>query len=505
MNKFSEAVEATQNQARTFNDAATNYSSLDACLDLFFIIGTRDGNYNSQFELAWQQNYDMAARIALWARDARGGSGERKTFRNVLKYMEQAHPNELLKLLPKIPEVGRWDDLLIFNDGPVKTAAYSLIEKALKVDRNGLCAKWMPREKQAPSKAYRYKVNPYRTPKEKSASGTLSAGKKKNAVLATELRKFMSLSSRDYRHLLSSLSKVVETDMCAKKWDQINYNHVPSLASARYQKAFNKHDSARYATWKEGLKTGETKVNAATLFPYDCMKAVNNGDQVVAQAQWDALPNYIKEGERIIPMCDVSGSMTAWGYYGQRAAPKITVSPMDICVSLGLYVADKQDGAFKDLVLTFSGQPEILKLTGNLITKMNKLKSATWGMNTNICAAFTKILKLAVQNNVPNDEMPTMLLVLSDMEFDSCVHHDQTAFKFAQQEFEAAGYSLPKIVFWCLNSRVGNVPVTFKQDGTALVSGFSPAILKSVLAVEAFNPETVMLQAIMQDRYKIDW
>lgn len=483
-NQYVTAVEADQNKGLTYNLGATNVSSLNACVDLFSVIGNRNQEFFKEFELAYQQNPDVAVRILLWARDIRGGSGERQTFRNLLKYLEQKHPDVLSKVLPKVPEVGRWDDLLIF-DSEAKNKAFALIAAALSKG-DALCAKWMPRQSVG------------------------KAGRKrglKGRQEAVELRKFLGLNAKQYRKLIASATKAVETQMCSGDWKNINYSHVPSLAAARYQKAFNKHDPDGYTAWKEALADPENKtakISAGAVYPYDVIKSVDKGDQKVAMAQWDALPNYMGDA-KIIPMVDGSSSMFSWGYYGQRKnAVKSNTMPIDVAVSLGLYCADKLEGAYNGMFLTFSGNPELQKLTGNLVEKINQIKSAHWAMNTNIEAAMDKILDVAVRNRVPHEDMPEILLVLSDMEFDGCVEGERTIYSVTVDKFENAGYEMPKVVFWCLNSRSGNYPVTFNQNGTALVSGFSPAIMKSILSanLETFTPEAVMLETVMVDRYQ---
>jgi hypothetical protein len=481
MNKFAEAVTEDQNKGLTYNQGATNYSSLNACVDLFAMVGTRNAQFSREFELAFQENEDVAVRILLWARDIRGGSGERQTFRNLLTYLEVKHPDVLFKLLPLIPEVGRWDDMLIFTNPGVKLAAFMQIKEALE-DSDGLCAKWMPRQ---------------------SVGKKGRARKRKGRQDAVDLRLFLGLAPKAYRKLLASATNVVETNMCLNNWKGINYSHVPSLAAARYQKAFNKHDAAGYETYKNKLETGEAKISAGAVYPYDIIKSLEQGDQRVASAQWEALPNYLDDS-RIIPMVDTSGSMYSWSYYDRNKGPlKSNVQPIDISVSLGLYCADKLSGAYHGMFLTFSEIPHLQTLTGNLVSKYNQVRKAQWGMNTNIEAAMDKILNLAVAKKVPQEDMPEVLLILSDMEFDACVQRESNIYDVTRHKYAASGYIMPKVVFWCLNGRTGNKPVTFRQSGTALVSGFSPAIMKSILAsdLEDFTPENVMLKTVMVPRY----
>jgi hypothetical protein len=335
--------------------------------------------------------------------------------------------------------------------------------------RNGLAAKWMPRK----------------------------------GTIARELREYMRLTPKQYRKLLVGLTKVVETQMCAKDWDNINFSHVPSLAAARYQKAFAKRAPEAYQKYKDALTSKDpivratAKINAGAVYPHDVLKSIYQGDVVVAQAQWEALPNFLGDNS-ILPVLDVSGSMGSWGV----SSAGVT-RPIDVCISLGLYVADKQKGAFKDVVCTFSGQSKLEVLKGDIVTKARTISSLHWEMNTNIERAFHSILQLAVSQKVPQAEMPKMLLIISDMEFDACARG--TAYETARAAYQKYGYNLPKVVFWNVNARPngGNNPVTFRQDGTALISGFSPSILKAVLAgdFESYTPVSVMDATIMSERY----
>lgn len=474
MNTF---VNAVKNQkTTTTNGMAALKSSAKNTTDLFYKIGASRGkNILPQFVAALAENKDHALRIAAWSRDVRGGAGERQIFRDILTYLETNDPDAAKALARKVPELGRWDDLLVFKGAVLKHFAFDLIKEALDAG-NGLAAKWMPRK----------------------------------GEVAVELREYFGWTPKFYRKRLVELTNVVENQMCAKDWDSINFNHVPSLASSRYKKAFQRH-TAKYAEWTTALASGDpkVKVNAAAVYPYDVLKGMIGGygssmtkDQLNhVIAQWNALPNYVGDAN-ILPLVDVSGSMTckAGGYQS-----KSTVTCLDVSVSLGLYLADKNKGKFKDTFLTFSSQPELLHLKGNIVQKIDQMIRSSWAMSTNIEAAFNLILKTAINGNVPQEEMPSAVLILSDMQFNQCVFNsDHTAMQMIEKKFRDAGYEAPQVVFWNLNS-YDNVPVSHDKSGAALVSGFSPAILKSVLATDfdKFSPENVMLETIMNPRYNV--
>ena len=463
MNAFVEAVEEVQMETRTSNGMKTFDSSKSALVDLFFSIGASRGkDLSKEFVRALKQDETLALRLLMWARDVRGGAGEREVVRKILLSLEKNYPEVLIRVLPHLAEFGRWDDMLIFKTKEVKATAFTLIGNALR-ERNGLAAKWMPRQ----------------------------------GPLAVELRQFFGMSPKFYRKSLVEMTKVVEQNMCANTWTEINYSHVPSLAASRYQKAFKKHDPEGYEAYKDKLSSGEAKVNAAAVYPYDVIKSRRfGGDDKVIQAQWDALPNYIGD-ELVLPVVDVSGSMSA------PVGGNKNLTCMDVSVSLGLYLADKNKGPFKDMFLTFSEKTKLEVLKGNLIDKLNQLESAEWGMSTNLHGAFEAILKYAQKGNVPAKDMPKYILIMSDMEFNACIKFDDSAMQMIERKYNDAGYEVPNIVFWNLNARSGNVPVKYDKKGVALVSGFSPAIMTSILAAEDLDPVSVMMQTLNNPRYAV--
>lgn len=466
---FKNAVLNTPVEARTWNGMKAYKSTLNSCTDLFFKIGASRGKDITQlFSNAYSDNKDYALRIVQWARDIRHGAGERELFRQVLKWLEANDPNTLIetKLLDNVSELGRWDDLLIFKDARVKGKAYSLIYKAL-VAGNGLCAKWMPRK----------------------------------GPIALDLRLAFNWSPKYWRKRLVELTNVVESKMCSKDWSEINFSHVPSLAMSRYSKAFGKNAPEEFTAYKEALKKGDpkvAKVNAGAVYPYDVVKNVKFGDSTLADEQWKALPNYIGDAS-ILPIVDVSGSMS-W-----TKIPNSNITPMDVAVSLGLYCAEKNTGPFKDVWLNFSDKAQFVVAKGNTLSqRLKSFDRSDWGGSTNLHAAFNGILDLAVKNKLPASDMPQILLIMSDMQFNCCTHYDDSAIEMIRRKYESAGYAVPSVVFWNLNA-ADNVPVKFDERGTALVSGFSPTIMKAVLSadVSEMTPEGVMLKTIMNDRYSV--
>ena len=469
MNKFVKNI-PTQ-EARTQNNMKALKGSGDACVDLFYKIGAMRGqNVIPAFLAAYEQEPEIALRIALWARDVRGGAGEKKIYRDILKYLETHDPDSAYLLMNKTPEVGRWDDLFVL-DGPLKDTAEKLYTGAIMTG-NGLAAKWAPRK----------------------------------GPIAERLRLAMGVSPKHYRKILVKNTQVVEQQMCARDWDNINFSHVPSRAAKIYRRAFYRH-TTKYAEYVNQLVKGtdpKVKINASAIYPHDVIAPLFGGfgtherlsktelDSI--REQWKALPNYMSE-QNVLAMVDVSGSM----YVGSS-----NVAPIRVAIALGLYVADKMSGDFQDTFLTFSGAPSLSTLSGDIVSKVNQMSNANWGMNTNLHAAFEKVLDHAIVNSVPAEDMPSTMLILSDMQFDRCVHFDDSAMQMIRRKYEDAGYEIPQIVFWNLNA-ADNVPVKMNEHGVALVSGFSPAIMESILQadMEEFSPKGIMLKTLMKDRYNL--
>lgn len=492
MNKFVQA--ATQQtmapEALTENGAATFATSANPAVDLFFLIGSLSkGNSNrvsanALFNTAFQADPERATRIMLWSRDIRGGAGRRQVFRDWLQHIETQQPELCALVIPFVPAYGRWDDLLVFRTAAMKERAYTLIVEALRAG-HGLAAKWMPR----------------------------------TGRTAAELARFMRLAKPEYgdatflrrwRRDLAKLSKTVEQQMSAKQWGEINYDHVPGNAMVRYRKAFGRHDYLRYGEWLESLKKAppeKKKMNVETLYPFNIVSQLATGhrafdvsygtatqDDTLLEEQWKRLPNYVQDAN-ILPVVDVSGSMTS--------AVQGKVRALDVAVSLGLYLAEKNTGVFNGIVVNFSDKSELVKLgNGSLRDRANQITGMQWGGSTNVQAAFDNILKTAIAGRVPAEDMPSHLLIISDMEFNAC-GRNTTNLEAARLKFERAGYRLPNVVFWNVNGRQGNSPARSRDPGVALISGFSPSIMTSVLGAKNVNSEEVMEKAVMKDRYNI--
>ena len=322
----------------------------------------------------------------------------------------------------------------------------------------------------------------------------------RKGVVANKLRKMFRTTPKQYRKMLVDLTNVVESKMCAGDWESIDYSKLPSLASSRYQKTFNRNDKERYNEYKQSLLDGTAKVNAGAVYPYDIIKSMNQGgDDIVNNKQWESLPNWMEGSvERILPVVDVSGSM------GVEVGGNPNLSCMDVAISLGIYISERNEGNFKDAFITFSNNPQLQYLTGSLRDRLQQLRRADWGMSTDLEAVFNLILNQAKINNVPEDNMPTKILILSDMQFNQATRRDEfSAQSMIEAMYEEMGYTKPDIIYWNLNAKGGNFPVEFDKNGTALVSGFSPSILKSILGGKDMTPESILMDTVNDERYSV--
>jgi hypothetical protein len=457
---MSKLVNATRGYDSVTNKGAVTHStSLNFCVDMFFLAGASRQMVESQiitvFERAYAQDRNIAIKVLFWARDARGGAGERRFFHVVMKHIREKYPEVLDQLMVHVPEFGYWKDVFEIerpNENNLNWLKTQLSESA----NSNLLAKWFPRK------------GPW----------------------FVAMHKYLEVSPKELRKKLVAQTKVVETEMCNQNWEGINYEHVPSIAMNRYRKAFFKHDAVRMTKFIEKVHSGEAKINASVLFPHLLYQAIERGENEKAvEAQWINLPNYMEGAtERILPVCDVSGSMEGL--------------PMDVSVALGIYISERNEGIFKDAFLTFNTTPEMHYLKGSLAQRMRQLHRAPWGGTTNLQATFDLILASAIRERISEAEMPTKLLIISDMEFDQACR-DRTNLNVMRQKYQNAGYKMPEVIFWNVNGRLGNSPARVSDQGVGLVSGFSPSILKTILKGEVYGPEQLMMDTVTADRYKL--
>lgn len=478
---FSDVLREESKWTKTENGADAKNTTDSALLDMFATIGsmrTRSENEIIQkFELAFQEDPLGAMRCLFYCRDIRGGQGERRVFRVLLPYIAEKHTDVLDKNIGFIPEYGRYDDFYSLIGTKSEEKAWDIISTQLLEDkvsmqnRNpcSLLAKWL-----------------------KKADASSPNTRKLGIYTAKKL----GMSVYDYKRLCVKLRRyidVVEQRMSANEWDTINYPAVPSRAMMNYRKAFARHDEERFNEYLNKVQSGEQKINSATLYPYDIVEKIlyKYEDSKVLEAQWDNLPNYVDGEVNAVVMADVSGSMSG--------------RPMATSIGLAIYFAERNKGAYHNLFMTFSGNPQFVELKGNTITeKIRFISRANWQMNTDLEKALLRILDVAIQNHCSQEEMPKSLIIISDMEIDCCTNqkHRENFYDYVSRVYEEHGYKIPNVVFWNVNSRHDVFLADKNRKGVQLVSGQSASTFKNLIGCVDKTPVEMMYSALNSERYQ---
>lgn len=469
-------IELAQNYTMTENGAIAHKSTTNPVLDLFAMGGAyRDREENECYKLfseAFNENERLAMKCLFYLRNPRGGQGERRFFKVILKRLAKEHPEAVKRNIEYIPILGRWDDLYALDGTPCERLGYQLMKTQYVLDKGedhpSLLAKWLKSE---------------------------NASSKESRTLGTKTRKMFGTSAEDYRKTLSDLRKkikIVENNLRTENYSAIEYTQLPSKAGFKYRKAFARNDYERYSDFIHS----EKKAHASVLYPYEITKKCNDWmsmssiERDTLNKYWNSL-NDVIQGANVNGICvvDVSGSMSG--------------RPMDVATSLGLYCAERANGPYHNKFITFSDYPEIVEVEGNdIVEKVNNMKNADWESTTNIESVFDLLLNTATKYNVDQKDVPENLFIISDMEFNECaiceketrairrewwekpLHQDasekiNTLMDTMKEKWEAAGYRLPNLVFWNVNARQNNIPMLGER--VSYVSGFSPNIFKQII------------------------
>lgn len=495
-------VNSDANISVTENGAVGYKTTGRKLLDLNFAVSSlrnrSESEIQTMFESALAQDVDTAIVWLFFARDIRGGLGERRTFRVCLDLLAREFPQKVCKVLPLIPEYGRWDDVLCLMGTKVQNEVVKLIEDQLKADirgmKNGesisLLAKWLP-----------------------SVNASSQETRRKALLIASK----MKTNPRAYQKLLVRMRRylqVVEQKMSAGAWEDISYEHVPSRANLNYNNAFLRHDEERRREYLAKVERGEAKINASVLFPHDIVhkytdqqdygwyqRRIKPVDEAL-EAMWKALPNTVEDGCGTIVVADGSGSMTS-------RVGNTDVTALDVANALAIYFAERLTGPYKDKYITFSANPQLVNLAGSTTLK-GKIETALRHnevANTNVEAVFDLILATALRNNLEQKDLPKNVLIISDMEFDGCVSSNRgpgvydSLFLRIKNKYREHGYDLPRLVFWNVMSRTGTISVRENKLGVALVSGFSPNVAKIVMS-GSLDPMGALLEVLNSQRYE---
>lgn len=479
----------------TENGAAGYETAGKALVDLNFAVASLRNESGEEivrrFTRAWYEDRVLAVKWLFFLRDARGGLGERRSFRILIRHLAEAEPELTGRLVSLMAEYGRFDDLLCLLDTPVEETVLRTLKAQLEEDVRGLergteislCAKWMP-------------------------GGNTSSGESRRA--AAKLQHFMGLTAREYRKLMTYLRaglKVTEVSMSGNRWEEIDYSAVASKANVLYRNAFLRHDEARRRSYLEAVQKNRASMNAGVLMPHDIvaryaecagwrMKLLEKDEAL--EALWKNLPSMAAGARNVLCVVDGSGSMTVPVGGGN-------VTALHVSNALGIYFAERMSGAYRNKFITFSQSPRFVDLSG-CRTLREKLELAFANQdctNTNIEATFELILQTAVRNRLKQKELPGTVLVISDMEFDRAVWGTQTdtLFETIRKRFAGYGYLMPKLVFWNVNSRSNVIPVRQNELGVGLVSGFSVHVCSMVLSNE-LDPYACLKRTLNGERYR---
>lgn len=491
MNEFLKALKEDTNYTLTENSGITHKSTLNSVLDMFAMGGSMrnrpEEDIIRMFKKAYEEDATLALKCLFYLRDVRGGQGERRFFRICFKWLADHHCAEVVHLIPFVANYGRYDDLYTLFGTACQTDMLEYLEKVIKQNEDHLVYKWLPS----------INTSSYET-------------QKRGRIIAT----WLGMTERQYRKMLSEgrkACKIVETLMSQQRWNEIEFNKLPSRAGLLYKKAFMRREETRerYAAF---MDSKETKVNAGVLNPVDIAHQIFNSyvpsktERKAWDKYWECLPDYYNGREEPgIAVVDVSGSM-----YG---------TPMEAAVSLGAYIAERGYGPFKNHFITFSGNPDLVEFKGiDLYDKFTRARGAEWGGNTNIEAVFDLLLNTAIKSHMSADKMPKTLYIFSDMEFDHCmtygpVVHDRwisgntindekrllTVIEAQAEKWARNGYELPRVIFWNLDARHDNIPALGGKF--SYVSGFSPVMISTILGGK--DGWDLCLEKLNSDRYSV--
>lgn len=480
-NTFMNAMNNANNYAVTENGALTHKSTMSGLLDMFALGGayrTRsDADCILLFKKAYEEDALRALKCLFYLRNVRGGQGERRFFRVVLKWLAKNHPEDVIRNLENIPFYGRWDDLYALVGTPVEDKMFYLMKQQLVLDLKSktpsLLAKWLKSE---------------------------NTSSHESRQLATLTRKKFNLTSREYRKALSSLReriRVLERLMSAGRWDEIEFDKIPSRAGMIYRNAFARHDIERQktgkTTYEDFMKDTKTKVNAKALYPYECVAAatdvmrkslgrcsdfapaLDDVNRLAVNKYWENLTDYFKGATfNGIAVVDTSGSMR-----GSEAS-----APINVAISLGLYCAEHNKGPFAGHYISFSSRPQWIATEGvDFCDKVARIYSTNLCENTDIEATFALLLKIALRPDVKKEDIPQNVIIISDMEFDAARQwkgNSGTLMEHIADKWRAWGLKMPNLIFWNVQARQNNIPMTVK-DGITFVSGFSPVLFEQIM------------------------
>lgn len=500
MENFYDKVKSTQDNVSVSENGMVGYKTTNhALLDFNFKVASYRGSLDEamrDFDKVLQEKDEYVLKYLMYLRDAREGIGERDLFRVCLKCFINSNfenKKEIIETIIKTtPIYGRYDDLFVLLHSEYDALVVDFIKQQIRKDclnyKNhksiSLLAKWLPSE---------------------------NTSSKETRARARYLIERLNLEPKKYRQILSTLRSyldVVEVKTCANEWDEIDYNKVPSKANLKYTNAFLNHDEARRREFLSKALSGskDVKVNMSVAFPHEVVAKYHNYrnyDQSL-EAYWQNLKPCVGLQDTIV-VRDGSGSMTC-------RVGNTNVSALDVSTALAIYCSQFLKEEFKDKFITFSSQAQLVDLSkcGSLSSKLTTTYNHQDCSNTNIENVFELILDTAIENNMKQEDIPSTILIISDMEFDpssdsrsywSCgMNASSNVFKNMSAKFKAHGYQLPKLAFWNVNSRTCTIPCKYNENGVLLISGFSQNVLSMIMNGKT-DPYEALVEELSKERY----
>lgn len=491
MNTFMNGLQNASNYAVTENGALAHKTTRSAVYDMFALGGAyrkrNDEDCILLFKNALEENETLALKCLFYLRDCRGGQGERRFFRVCYKWLAQKHADVARRNFELISEYGRYDDVIYALIGtPLENDALEFIKNQLALDLEcktpSLLAKWLPSE---------------------------NASAAKTKKMGNIIREYLGMTHREYRKTLSILRErinLLERLMSANRWDEIEFDKIPSKAGLIYKNAFARRDiiAKKYEAF---AKSEDTKVNASTLYPYDVVHKAVEGtrgwgysfrdmsatDRAMVEKYWENLPDYL-EGKPCKMMCvvDTSGSMT-----GSEAS-----APINVAIGLGMYCAERIGGPFKNHYISFSSRPQLIKIEGvDFVDKVRRIYKTNLCENTDLVKTFRMLKEIAL--TAKPEDIPETIVVISDMQIDCGSRfygsNVATEMESMRREWEKAGLKMPKLVYWNVEARGA---ANFLDDGpnVTYVSGCSPVIFQQVIS--GVTGYELMLKKLESARYE---
>lgn len=497
---FMDKLKEVSTTGLTQNGAVTYTSSLNANVDFFAQAGAMRNKGTSVvanlFGDAFREDQVTAILNLIHLRNVRmGGLGERKSFYSAMKYLVDNNETYLIKLFASMsPEMGRWDDvfkilqmcLVAKNKEAVKhivEMTHKQFDSDLRLADSdvsiSLLGKWIP------------------SPNAKNAERRALGG-----FLFKEFNKIAPLQIPNisrFRKLITILRakiNIIETHIAGKNYDRIDFTKTPSKALFKYRGFFYREMSSEYQQFLNRVKSGEVELKASLVMPNEIVRSYTLGSygtvkyNQALELTWDSLAdNFEKTNMDMIVVADTSGSMS-----GQ---------PADVALGLSLYTSERLRGGFMDKVITFSRNAKFIDFTNckNLCDKINLYRRLNIVEDTNIESVFNLILKTAVEFNMKSEDIPSTILIISDMEFNQGTISNKSMYENAKISFKNYGFELPNIIYWNVNAYGSNLPVRYNEQGTALVSGFSTNVLRSIMEGKDMTPLAVMNNTLRSQKY----